>query len=99
MSHSVEEWKEFANPEIRKNVYAPYGYKNVAPDPKIILVNKSLGSLRLASRIYGLILSILISHSETTGEAEDSTSWTASGEIAIGNPGLPAAALCTILTV
>ena len=55
MSHSVQEWKEFANPEIRKNVYSPYGYKKIAPGPKIILVNKSLGSQWLASRIYGLI--------------------------------------------
>ena len=55
MSHSVEEWQEFANPEIRKNVYIPYDYKKIAPDPKIMLVDKSLGSRWLASRIYGLI--------------------------------------------
>ena len=31
MSHSVEEWKEFANPEIRINVYIPHGYKKDRP--------------------------------------------------------------------
>ena len=82
-----------------KRLHPPTATKEIAPDPKIILVNKSLGSLWLASRIYGPISSILISHSETAGEAEDSISGTPSGEIAIGNPGLPAAALCTILTV
>ena len=55
MSHSVEERKEFANPEIRKNAYSSNGYKRIAPGPKIILVSKSVGSQWLASRIYGLI--------------------------------------------